>query len=116
MDRKQFFSVAYKRLLKNCVDLVSDNKVLKALENLGVQKQRPPGAASEKEFQNLCTGCDACMIACPVNVIMIDDLQRRLPLIYPEEAPCIHCDGYPCIKACPTGALDLSNGTHLRNL
>lgn len=103
--------------MKNCLDLVSDNKLVKALENLDIKKQRPPGAApSEKEFQMLCTGCDACMIACPVNVVMIDDLERRLPVIYPDEAPCIHCDGYPCIKSCPTGALALVHGTRLRQL
>lgn len=81
-------------------------KGLELFEPLGEGEERPPGALrDEAEFKSRCTGCDACMKACPVNVIMVDDLVKRYPVIYPKTAPCVHCEGYPCIAACPTGAL-----------
>jgi ferredoxin len=101
MNRKEFFS----RLMIE----VLDNPVANTLENLAEAKERPPGAVDEAEFKKICTGCDKCMIACPVNVIMIEDRESRLPIIYPEKDPCIHCDDTPCIAACPTGALILPN-------
>ena len=113
MDRKEFFSEAFRKILGRGFELLGDVPVVKALEKMGEdtpRKQRPPGARSlDKEFRQLCTGCDACMIACPVNVIMIEDLERRLPVIYPDKDPCIRCDGYPCIQSCPTGALSLQS-------
>lgn len=81
-----------------------------------IVKQRPPGAAPEKEFHQLCTGCDGCMIACPVNVIMIEDMEKRYPVIYPDKNPCVKCYNYPCISSCPTEALHLKNGLELRNI
>ena len=122
MDRKDFFSHAFKLLVGrglNALEKVSDFTVLdKLVENENSKaspqlKQRPPGAVPEEEFLHLCTGCDACMIACPVNVIMIEDLEKRQPLIYPDIAPCVHCQGYPCITACPTGALSFASETKL---
>src|SRR5580692_6917415 len=121
MDRKTFFEKAFKLVVGKGLSLIEDNALVRALEKTDeeksaqeVRRQRPPGAAAEETFTQLCTGCDACMIACPVNVIMIDDWKKRLPLIYPDEAPCIHCQGYPCIQSCPTGALNVSYGTELR--
>lgn len=122
MDRKDFFSQALRLLVGKGLELCEGNPVIAALEKLAEdpvpskkRKQRLPGASpTENEFQQKCTGCDACMIACPVNVVMIEDLDKRLPLIYPDEAPCVHCSGYPCIQACPTGALSEQNGTNLR--
>jgi formate hydrogenlyase subunit 6/NADH:ubiquinone oxidoreductase subunit I len=53
------------------------------------------------------------MIACPVNVILIDDVDKRYPIIYPESDPCIQCETHPCIQSCPTGALNEGNGFEL---
>ncbi len=106
MNRKEFFN----QLAGKAAAWISETSVGKVLEVVSLVKERPPGAPqSDSKFQELCTGCDACMIACPVNVIMIDNLEKRFPVIYPEEAPCIHCTGYPCIQVCPTGALIVQN-------
>ena len=122
MDRKTFFEKAITYAIGKGLDLVEDNPVIRKLEEFAEDpapqktRQRPPGAARETEFSSLCTGCDKCMAACPANIIMIEDLNSRLPIIFPEEGPCIHCDGYPCIVVCPTNALNTSNGHTLRLL
>jgi ferredoxin len=116
MDRKDFFSNALKYSLGKSLSFLTSNPILKFLEDLAEPKQRPPGALPEQDFLNTCTGCDACMEACPPNVIMIEDLEKRHPLIYPEQAPCLHCDGYPCISVCPTGALNNTSPKNLRIL
>jgi ferredoxin len=112
VDRKDFLTSAFKMLVAKSFDLIVENPLVNALEKLGeekdpacLRKERPPGALPEREFLKKCTGCDACMIACPVNVVMIEDLEKRYPVIYPDKDPCIHCQGYPCIQICPTGAL-----------
>lgn len=106
MERGEFFTKGFTWLIGSALDTLTDHPALTALESCvppNPRSHRPPGAT--KNFSQLCTGCDGCMIACPHHVIMIDDLERRDPLIYPDSAPCLHCDGYPCIQACPTEAL-----------
>lgn len=115
MDRKQFF----KELVSRSVDLIEESKVGKLLlaDQDTRSRERPPGAhPSEEEFLNLCTGCDACMAACPVHAIVVDDLERRDPLIYSKENPCIECPGTPCITACPTDALHRQFGVYRKPL
>jgi ferredoxin-type protein NapG len=118
MNRRDFFQTAFQKIMNVCGDLIEGKEItrlLKPLDLKKVKKQRPPGASkTDHEFVKLCTGCDACMAACPVNIIMIEDLQLRHPVIYPDEDPCLHCEGYPCIQSCPTAALNLSNGVNLR--
>ena len=87
MDRGEFFQKAFKLAVGKSIEWISDNPILNHLEELSVEKQRPPGAAPEVQFQELCTGCDQCMIACPINIIMIEDQEKRLPLIYPRKSP-----------------------------
>jgi len=116
MNRKDFFSTAWKLLVSKGAGLIGNNPIVRGLEKIAAEqpkpspkrKHRPPGANhDDKLFRKLCTGCDACMIACPVNVIMIENFELRYPVIYPDTDPCVHCEGYPCIQACPTGALKL---------
>jgi ferredoxin len=107
MKRSDFFSNAFKYTIGKAARLLEDNPILKSLENYAEEKtwKRPPGAPTEDlVFQATCTGCDACMIACPFNVIMIEDPESRRPILLPED-PCRNCPDTPCIKACPTGAL-----------
>lgn len=116
MDRKQFLGQFFKYAAGKGIQAVTENPVVTFLEKFAepedtsqeaIKKERPPGAIEESSFQETCTGCDACMIACPVNVIMIEEGdENRLPIIYPEKDPCIHCEDYPCIKACLSSALN----------
>lgn len=109
-DRRSFFSEALLALGRFGFDCIEETSLGKGIDQLieqGRKKERPPGAVEETLFRSLCTGCDRCMAACPVNIIFIDDLEKRLPIIYSEETPCIQCSDTPCIRSCPTGALSL---------
>lgn len=72
---------------------------------------RPPGAAPEEEFLELCCGVGACAEVCPAEAIKLvsraDDSGTRHPVIVPQEAACIVCEDLACMKACPSSALTL---------
>ena len=72
-------------------------------------ERRPPGAVSESLFLSLCDGCSDCVQACPHGAILTypdtAGARAHTPVMRPESRPCHLCDGYPCIAACPTGAL-----------
>lgn len=65
---------------------------------------RPPGALDEGDFLAACTRCDACVDACP------DQLLRRGDGGFPEfdvrRGECSFCAD--CVHACDTGALQLA--------
>ncbi len=65
---------------------------------------RPPGAVEEDLFRERCTQCGDCIDACPHDAIEQLAVQET-PGIFPGEAPCQLCDGFPCIQACETDAL-----------
>ncbi|MFQ5847264.1 MAG: 4Fe-4S dicluster domain-containing protein [Candidatus Methylomirabilales bacterium] len=70
---------------------------------------RPPGAAPEEQFLELCCGIGACAAACPADAIQLrpreDDPSRLAPIVVPDEAPCVVCEELACMAACPSGAL-----------
>lgn len=71
---------------------------------------RPPGAAfPEESYLRACTGCEACVKACPKDAIFMvahpRDDARRIAAIAPERRPCVLCDGLPCIASCTDRAL-----------
>ena len=71
---------------------------------------RPPGAIEEKRFLAACVKCGKCVQACPYNSILMAGGEAGVgigtPYIIPRETPCYLCPDLPCIKACPSGALD----------
>ncbi len=72
-------------------------------------RRRPPGAAPERLFLNLCTGCGDCVEACPQNAIFTFEEEAgslaKTPLLLPEQRACVMCEGFPCAAACDEGAL-----------
>jgi ferredoxin-type protein NapG len=73
---------------------------------------RPPGANhSEEAFLAACQRCGCCIEACP-HLCIRRYLDPRsffdgTPFLSLRETPCRVCEGFPCITACPHGALRL---------
>ena len=79
------------------------------------QALRPPGALSEKDFTATCVRCGLCVRDCPYDTLKLgrfgDGVGPGTPFFTAREVPCEMCPDIPCIKNCPTGALnhDLSD-------
>ncbi len=71
---------------------------------------RPPGAIAEESFLGACTRCGMCVSDCPYDILHLAELQEGVALGTPyfvaREIPCEMCDDIPCVRNCPTGALD----------
>jgi len=52
--------------------------------------------------EDLCVGCYACREACPVSAVRVWDGLAHI--MNPLE--CDQCEGLPCIRACPTDAIE----------
>ena len=72
---------------------------------------RPPGALAPGAFEAACVRCGLCVRACPPRALRLStDIAGAPPAGTPylrvRERPCLTCDGLPCVRACPAGALD----------
>lgn len=71
---------------------------------------RPPGALAEGDFLKRCLRCGRCAHACPYDAVVMAGFSAGLangtPVVVPRQHPCRLCPGLPCVKACPSGALD----------
>ena len=73
---------------------------------------RPPGALPETDFSAACIRCGLCVRDCPFNILHLakpeEPLSTGTPYFVARQLPCEMCEDIPCVKACPTGALDHS--------
>jgi ferredoxin-type protein NapG len=71
---------------------------------------RAPGALPEDAFLGACVRCGLCVRDCPYDTLRLAKLGEPVALGTPyfiaREVPCEMCEDIPCVKACPTGALD----------
>ena len=71
---------------------------------------RPPGAVPEEQFLAMCIKCGQCLQVCPYDAIKLEDIDGKAGVgtayIAPLERGCYLCEAFPCVLACPTGALD----------
>ena len=71
---------------------------------------RPPGAVDEDAYRNLCIKCGQCLQVCPYDSILLEDIDggatMGMAYIDPTKRGCYLCEAFPCMLACPTGALD----------
>jgi ferredoxin-type protein NapG len=74
------------------------------------QALRPPGALEERAFQGACIRCGMCVRDCPYNILDLAKPEQPIatgtPYFVARTGPCEMCEDIPCVKACPTGALD----------
>jgi ferredoxin-type protein NapG len=73
---------------------------------------RPPGALPEDRFSAACIRCGMCVRDCPYDILHLakpeDPMSTGTPYFVARQAPCEMCENLPCVKACPTAALDHS--------
>ena len=73
-------------------------------------KLRPPGAVEEDKFLKLCIKCGQCLQVCPYDAIELEDIEGGasvgMAYINPEKRGCYLCEAFPCMLACPSGALN----------
>lgn len=71
---------------------------------------RPPGAGLEDDFQSACIRCGLCVRDCPYDILKLatpgQAVATGTPFFVARAKPCEMCENIPCVKACPTGALD----------
>ena len=82
-------------------------KQAKALPALAL---RPPGALLESDFLGACIRCGLCVRDCPYNTLELAKPETPVatgtPFFNARNIPCEMCEDIPCVKACPTTALD----------
>jgi len=73
---------------------------------------RPPGARAEPEFLGACIRCGMCVRDCPYHILDLaragQDTATGTPYFVARTGACEMCEDIPCVKACPSGALDKS--------
>jgi len=79
---------------------------------------RPPGVNNEADFLSACVRCGLCVRDCPYDTLKLSSLGDSVasgsaqgiapgtPYFKARDIPCEMCEDIPCVKACPTGALD----------
>jgi len=71
---------------------------------------RPPGALAEADFLSACLRCGLCVRDCPYHTLTLSDGGQGVavgtPVFEARSIACEMCENLPCIKACPSGALD----------
>jgi len=79
-------------------------------QSLPAQALRPPGVTEEKDFLGACIRCGLCVRDCPYDTLKLANFGEPVALGTPyfeaRKIPCEMCEDIPCVKACPTGALD----------
>ena len=73
---------------------------------------RPPGALPEQDFLGACIRCGLCVRDCPPQILSLAKPEQAVatgtPYFVARNGACEMCENVPCVKACPTGALDHS--------
>jgi ferredoxin-type protein NapG len=71
---------------------------------------RPPGAGAEPDFLGACIRCGMCVRDCPPQILALATpgipVATGTPYFVARSGACEMCENIPCVKACPTGALD----------
>ncbi len=74
------------------------------------QALRPPGALDEATFLSACVRCGLCVRDCPYDTLVLAPMASGVapgtPYFSARDVPCEMCDDIPCVKVCPTGALN----------
>jgi ferredoxin-type protein NapG len=110
LERRQFLLAAARTACG--VGLLSGGLALYAKQSRALPPHaiRPPGAGAESRFQGACIRCGMCVRDCPYDILSLAKPEERVatgtPYFVARDKACEMCEDIPCVKACPTGALD----------
>ncbi|MBM0637103.1 ferredoxin-type protein NapG [Campylobacter sp. VicNov18] len=106
-NRREFFASVFKTLCLCTGAGVFVSFILKADDSYVL---RPPGAEDKERFLSRCIRCGLCVKACPYDTLklasLFDSAKNGTPYFKAREIPCYLCEDMPCIKECPSDALD----------
>lgn len=112
-DRRAMFRLGLKRLVSPLAEFIEQRLPAADSGSSPTYREvlRPPGALPEAEFLTRCYRCGNCVEVCPAKAIHPmnrQDIERAgTPYIDPDLAACTLCDQLACMKACPSGALQV---------
>ena len=88
---------------------VAAEGVAAVMGNASSKLLRPPGIQSEQDFMARCIKCGKCIEACPYAALHVagtaEGAAAGTPCIDARAQACRLCLDFPCVNACPTGAL-----------
>lgn len=109
-DRRRFLQSSAGALGGACVAGLGLGLFARQARALPADAIRPPGALAEDDFLSACVRCGLCVRDCPFDTLELarigDPIATGTPYFTARKVPCEMCDDIPCVKACPTGALD----------
>ncbi|WP_374403990.1 ferredoxin-type protein NapG [Niveibacterium sp.] len=109
-DRRRFLQTAAGAAGGACVLGLGLGLYARQARALPATALRPPGALTEADFLASCVRCGLCVRDCPFDTLKLatpgDRVASGTPYFEARKVPCEMCDDIPCVKACPTGALD----------
>ena len=108
MERREFFRLGARKTVEAVVRMADARA-----ENRARNWLRPPHAKPELEFLLSCTRCDACIEACPHDVIFKLSARHGVevagtPALDLLKRGCHLCADWPCVAACEPNALELA--------
>ncbi|MFN8673468.1 MAG: 4Fe-4S dicluster domain-containing protein [Candidatus Sericytochromatia bacterium] len=112
IGRKDFLKKGFFQVFNFFQDIFGE------VNSLSYSPIRPPGAIEEKKFLDTCVKCGSCISACGQSSIKFAGIEASFligyPIIIPSERPCFACDDLSCMKACPSGALQLTEKNNIK--
>ena len=110
LARRKFINSVAAAAGGGCLLALGAGLVARQASALPAQAVRPPGALAEEDFLAACVRCGLCVRDCPYGTLRLSDLGDPVatgtPYFTARDVPCEMCEDIPCVKACPTGALD----------
>ena len=110
LARRKFMNSVAAAAGGGCLLALGATLVARQASALPAQALRPPGALPEKEFLAACVRCGLCVRDCPYHTLKLADLGDAVatgtPYFTARDIPCEMCEDIPCVKICPTGALN----------
>lgn len=105
-DRRKLF----RRVGTAVFGVVIGESLLQSRTLQSAEAIRPPGALAEPKFDSSCIRCGLCVEDCPYDILKLanwaEPVATGTPFFTARQEPCRMCPDIPCVKACPTGALD----------